>query len=456
MHKSFTPEATGAVQVWLYTSSQFAALENDPFPNARAVAGAQSFTGGAGQTVFVPGPDGKTAHILHGLGPGSDALLLAALSAKLPAGDYEIAATGGYSFASIAAGWADGAYRFDGYKTEKLPPPRLVIPASEDAPRYSREAEAISALRDMVNTPAADMGPEQIHARMTALGDRHGARVAAVVGDALIEENYPMVHAVGRAAVKAPRFLLLEWGTPGAPKVSICGKGITFDTGGLNIKTGDGMRIMKKDMGGAAHAIALAQLVMEARLPVHLRLFVSAAENAIAGDAFRPGDILQSRKGLTVEIDNTDAEGRLVLGDALTRASEDQPDLLIDFATLTGAARVALGPDLAPLYTDDEQLAADILAAAEETGDPVWRMPLWDPYLAYLQSPVADLVNSGGAGMAGSITAAVFLKQFVSAKSWAHFDIWAWRKAKYGRPDGGAACGLRAVWTMLEKRYPMA
>ena len=214
------------------------------------------------------------------------------------------------------------------------------------------------------------------------------------------------------------------------------------------------MRIMKKDMGGAAHAIALAQMVMEARLPVHLRLFVSAAENAIAGDAFRPGDILQSRKGLTVEIDNTDAEGRLVLADALARASEDQPDLLIDFATLTGAARVALGPDLAPLYTDDEQLAADILAASEETGDPVWRMPLWDPYLSYLQSPVADLVNSGGAGMAGSITAAVFLKQFVSAKSWAHFDIWAWRKAKYGRPDGAAACGLRAVFAMLEKRYP--
>jgi len=454
MHKSFTAEATAPVQVWLYTASQFGALENDPFPNARAIAGAQGFTGGAGQTVLVPGPDGRTAHVLYGLGAGRDQLAAAALSAKLPAGDYEIASAGGYSFASLAAGWADGAYRFDGYKTEKAAPPRLLIPASANAARLSQEADAVAALRDLVNTPAADMGPEQIHARMTALGERHGARVAAVVGEALIEENYPMVHAVGRAAAKAPRFLMLEWGTPGAPKVSLCGKGITFDTGGLNIKTGDGMRIMKKDMGGAAHAIALAQLVMEARLPVHLRLFVSAAENAIAGDAFRPGDILQSRKGLTVEIDNTDAEGRLVLADALARASEDQPDLLIDFATLTGAARVALGPDLAPLYTDDEQLAADILAASEETGDPVWRMPLWDPYLAYLQSPVADLVNSGGAGMAGSITAAVFLKQFVSAKSWAHFDIWAWRKAKYGRPDGAAACGLRAVFAMLEKRYP--
>ena len=454
MHKSFTTDATQPVQVWLYTSALFSALENDPFPNARAIATAQGFTGGAGQSVFVPGADGRTAHVLYGLGPGRDALLVAGLSAKLPAGDYEIAAMGGYAFASIAAGWADGAYRFDGYKSEKASPPRLLIPASEDAPRLSREADAIASLRDLVNTPAADMGPEQIHARISALGERHGARVAAVVGDALIDENYPMVHAVGRAAVKAPRFLMLEWGKPGAPKVSLCGKGITFDTGGLNIKTGDGMRIMKKDMGGAAHAIALAELVMEARLPVHLRLFVSAAENAIAGDAFRPGDILQSRKGLTVEIDNTDAEGRLVLADALTRACEDQPDLLIDFATLTGAARVALGPDLAPLYTDDEDLAADILAGAAEAGDPVWRMPLWDPYLSYMQSPVADLVNSGGAGMAGSITAAIFLKQFVSAKSWAHFDIWAWRKGKYGRPDGGAACGLRAVWSMLEKRYP--
>lgn len=454
MHKSFTTDAPQTVRVWLYTSPLFGALENDPFPNARAIAAAQGFTGGAGQSVLVPGPDGRTSDILYGLGLGADQLALAALSAKLSAGDYEIAFAGGYPFASIAAGWADGAYRFDGYKTEKAVPPRLLIPASEDATRLSWEADAICALRDLVNTPAADMGPEQLHARMSALAERHGARVAAVVGDALIDENYPMVHAVGRAAVKPPRFLMLEWGTPGAPKVSLCGKGITFDTGGLNIKVGDGMRIMKKDMGGAAHAIALAQLVMEARLPIHLRLFVSAAENAIAGDAFRPGDILQSRKGLTVEIDNTDAEGRLVLADALTRASEDQPDLLIDFATLTGAARVALGPDLAPLYTDDEQLAADILAASEEVGDPVWRMPLWEPYLSYMQSPVADLVNSGGAGMAGSITAAVFLKQFVSAKSWAHFDIWAWRKAKYGRPDGAAACGLRAVWAMLEKRYP--
>ena len=304
----------------------------------------------------------------------------------------------------------------------------------------------------MVNTPAADMTPAGLEAEMAALAQRFGARLTAIVGDALLAANYPMVHAVGRAATEAPRFLELEWGKPGDTKVSLVGKGITFDSGGLNIKGSDGMRIMKKDMGGAAHAIALAELVMGAGLPVHLKLYVSAAENAIAGNSFRPGDILSSRKGLTVEIDNTDAEGRLVLGDALARASEDDPDLLLDFATLTGAARVALGADLAPLYTDDDQLAADILAASKRTGDPVWRMPLWDPYLAELKSPVADLVNSGGS-FAGSITAAVFLKQFVSAKSWAHFDIWAWRKSKYGRPEGGAPCSLRAVWSMLEARY---
>jgi leucyl aminopeptidase len=287
---------------------------------------------------------------------------------------------------------------------------------------------------------------------MEDLAARFGARVTAIAGDDLLTHNYPMVHAVGRAATEAPRFLELEWGNPANPKLAFCGKGITFDSGGLDIKGADGMRIMKKDMGGAAHAIALAELVMGAGLPVHLKLYVSAAENAIAGNAFRPGDILSSRKGLTVEIDNTDAEGRLVLADALARACEFEPDLLLDFATLTGAARVALGADLAPLYTDDEALAADILAASAKSGDPVWRMPLWDPYLADLKSPVADLVNSGGS-FGGSITAAVFLKQFVTAKSWAHFDIWAWRKSKYGRPEGGAPCGLRAVWSMLETRY---
>ena len=452
MHKSFIAKPKHAARVYLFTSAGFKSLNDDPFPSARAIAGAQDFTGGAGQTVLVPGPDGKIESVLFGLGTGKDALAVAALSARLPEGDYEIADDGGQPFDHIAAAWADGAYRFERYKTARTKPPRLKIPGGKEGERLSREADAAAHLRDMVNTPAAEMSPEGLQSEMAELAKRFGAELRATIGEALLPEGYPMVHAVGRAAAVAPRFLELEWGKSGHPRIALVGKGITFDSGGLNIKGGDGMRIMKKDMGGAAHAIALAELIMGADLPVHLKLYVSAAENAISGSSFRPGDILSSRKGLTVEIDNTDAEGRLVLGDALARASEDNPDLILDFATLTGAARVALGADLAPLYTDDEQLAADILAASARTGDPVWRMPLWEPYLADLKSPVADLVNSGGS-FAGSITAAVFLKQFVDAKSWAHFDIWAWRKAKYGRPEGGAPCSLRAVWSMLEARY---
>jgi len=452
MHKSFTTKPKHAARVYLYTARSFADLKDDPFPGARAIAAAQGFTGAAGQTVLVPGEDGRVAEVVFGLGAGKDALAVAALSGKLPQGDYEIAEDGGQPFANIASAWADGAYRFERYKKDKSSPPRLKVPGGKEGEKLGREADAAAHLRDLVNTPAADMTPAGLEAEMAELAKAHGATLKAIVGDDLLAENYPMVHAVGRAAGVAPRFLELTWGDASNPKIAFVGKGITFDSGGLNIKGGDGMRIMKKDMGGAAHAIALAELVMGAGLPVHLKLYVSAAENAISGNSFRPGDILSSRKGLTVEIDNTDAEGRLVLGDALARASEEDPELLLDFATLTGAARVALGADLAPLYTDDEALAADVLAASARTGDPVWRMPLWDPYLADLKSPVADLVNSGGS-FAGSITAAVFLKQFVSAKSWAHFDIWAWRKAKYGRPDGGAPCGLRAVWSMLEARY---
>ncbi|MEO1100847.1 MAG: leucyl aminopeptidase family protein, partial [Pseudomonadota bacterium] len=292
-----------------------------------------------------------------------------------------------------------------------------------------------------------------IQGEISQMAEAFGASLSVITGEALLDENYPMVHAVGRAADAAPRIMELSWGEERHPELAIVGKGVAFDSGGLNIKPGDGMRIMKKDMGGAAHAVALARLVMGANLPVRLKLYVPAVENAISGDAFRPGDVLNSRKGLTVEIDNTDAEGRLILGDALTRACESSPDLVIDFATLTGAARVALGPDLAPFYTDDETVAAGIKAGSNETGDPVWRMPLWAPYLTDLKSPIADLVNSGGR-MAGSITAGLFLKEFVDTTRWVHLDVWAWRKGRYGRPQGGAACGLRAVWAMLQKRYP--
>ncbi len=455
MHHFFTAKANSPASIWLVPGGAEDILSDAMFLHARAIADGQGFTGASGQTVLVPGPDGALAHVLFGLGKGRDALAVAALSARLPAGDYRIAEDGGLPFAQIAAGWADGAYRFDRYLQDRSRPPRLVVPNSESLDELAREAAAIAHLRDMVNTPAGDMGPAALQLEMSQLAERFGARLEVVLDDALISENYPLVHAVGRAAVQRPRFLELAWGDPDHPRVALVGKGVSFDSGGLNIKPGDGMRIMKKDMGGAAHAIALAELVMGAGLPVSLKLYVPAVENAIAGDAFRPGDILPSRKGLTVEIDNTDAEGRLILADALVRACEEDPDLLIDFATLTGAARVALGADLAPLYTDDEALAANILNASAATGDPVWRMPIWDPYLSDLKSPVADLVNSAGS-FAGSITAAVFLKQFVTARSWAHFDVWAWRKSKYGRPEGGAACGLRAVWLMLQQRYAKA
>ncbi|KCZ84416.1 cytosol aminopeptidase [Hyphomonas adhaerens MHS-3] len=452
MHKSFTTGADAAVSVWLYTSDAFKSLENDPFPSARAIAKAQGFTGGAGQMALVPGTDGGVAHVLGGIGDGEDALAVAALSGKLPEGVYKVAADGGLSVASIAAGWADGAYRFDRYLKDKSSPPQLAIPEGDAGEALSAEADSIALLRDLVNTPAGDMTPAGIQDVVANLAEEFGAKLTAIVGDDLLEQNYPMVHAVGRAAAAAPRFLELEWGDTSKPQLALVGKGVTFDSGGLDIKPGSGMRIMKKDMGGSAHVIALARLVMATNLPVHLKLYVPTVENAISGDAFRPGDILSSRKGLTVEIDNTDAEGRLILADALTRASECDPDLLLDFATLTGAARVALGADLAPVYSDDDQLVADVLAGSAESGDPVWRMPMWDPYLADLKSPIADLVNSGG-GFGGSITAALFLKQFVDAKSWAHFDVWAWRKGKYGRPEGAAACGLRAVWAMLQTRY---
>lgn len=454
-HSALIAAADAPAKLYLFSSHDWSDEQKTldvPGPLA-ALAKANGFKGGAGEYVLRANQDGQIVDALGGLGAGTDGLALAALSSKLPAADYEIARDGGYPIAHIAAGWADGAYRFDRYLSEKADPPRLVVGADAAGDAMVREAIAVDRLRDLVNTPAEDMGPPEIQGTISDLAERHGATLETVIGDALLEQNYPMVHAVGRAGPEAPRMMELSWGDEKHPQIAIVGKGVAFDTGGLNLKTGNYMRLMKKDMGGAAHAIALAELVMGANLPVHLKLYIPAVENAIAGNAFRPGDVLSSRKGLSVEIDNTDAEGRLILGDALARASEEDPELLIDFATLTGAARVALGPDLAPFYTDDEKLAAEISNGALESGDPAWRMPLWAPYKSMLKSPIADLVNSASGGMAGSITAAIFLKQFVDAKSWVHLDVWAWRESKYGRPPGGAACGLRAVWTALKARY---
>ena len=355
-------------------------------------------------------------------------------------------------------GWAIAQHRFDRYRD--APPvegPRVLLTSEPGQIRgVLREVTATAHVRDWVDTPASDFGPAQLEYAAEAVARRFKAGFEVTRGDALAQ-GYPMIHAVGAAAgrERAPRLIELHWGNADHPRIAIIGKGVTFDSGGLDIKPAAGMALMKKDMGGAAHALALAAMVMDAALPVRLHLLIPAVENAVGGDAMRPGDSLRSRKGLTVAVDNTDAEGRLILSDALTRAAEGKPELMLDFATLTGAARVALGPDLPAMFANDEALASDLLAAGTGQDDPLWRLPLWDGYDAMLKGDLADLTNSPAGGFAGSITAALFLRRFVPADiAWAHFDTFAWRPtAKPGRPKGGDALGLRAAWTMLKNRY---
>ena len=383
---------------------------------------------------------------------------LAKLGESLPAGKYRID-EGEPGLAAL--GWMLSQHRFTRYKSgpaEQRGPRVLLTGEIAAVEPMVRLAEATALVRDMVDTPASDMGPADIEGAVRELAKTAHAKVDVTNGDALAK-SYPMIAAVGDGASRdrAPRLIELIWGKEDAPRVAVIGKGVSFDSGGLDIKPSSGMRLMKKDMGGAAHAIALARLIIGARLPVRLHLLVPAVENSISATSFRPGDIIASRKGLSVEVDNTDAEGRLVLGDALTRAAEDKPELIIDFATLTGAARVALGPDLPAMFANDEALAADLAAAAKSAHDPVWRMPLWDDYDDMLKSDLADLANSADSPFAGSITAALFLRRFVDAATpWAHFDTFAWSpSARPGRPKGGSAIGLRAAFAMLEARYPV-
>ncbi|MBK8837677.1 MAG: leucyl aminopeptidase family protein [Hyphomonadaceae bacterium] len=451
MHSAFISRSASAVPLQLVAAKGLGPWTKSQSARIKVLVDAVGFRGDAGKALLVHGAGGELESVLVGLGEGMDGFALASLPGSLPAGDYALSEIpDGLNGETLAIGWADGAYRFTRYKAGEKPR-RLLLPKSVDAAEVSRQAEAIDWLRDLVNTPPCDLGPAEIAAEAQALAKEFGAEIEITTGKAL-ESGYPMVHAVGKGAAQAPRYIELSWGKAKAPVVVLVGKGVAFDTGGLNLKT-SGMGLMKKDMGGAAHALALARLIMSAELPVRLYCCVPTVENAIGPNAFRPSDILKSRKGLTVEIDDTDAEGRLILADALTRASELKPELVIDFATLTGAARVALGPDLAPLYTDDDQLAADITSASKQVGDPVWRMPLWSGYETGLKSPIADMKNLGDGPLGGSIIAALFLKAFVDAPSWAHFDIWAWRPARYGRAAGAAACGLRAVWAMLKRRY---
>jgi leucyl aminopeptidase len=421
----------------------------------RRLAAAHDFQAQNGRILLAPATDGSIERVLFGAGDKANVNVIGALAQNLPAGDYRIAfAPREFAPTSIAVAWGLGAYAFDRYKKRKRPAPLLAPPEGADMPEAQRLVDASWLARDLVNTPTNDMGPEALHATAEAVAQRYSASLEAIVGDELLTQNYPLIHAVGRAAAEEPRLLHLSWGDPSAPRVALVGKGVCFDTGGLDLKPSTGMRLMKKDMGGAAHALALAQIIMDAKLNVRLDVFLAVVENAVSSNAFRPGDIIASRKGLTVEIDNTDAEGRLILADAIARACEDQPALLLDFATLTGAARTALGPDIPPFYANDETLAAEYAQAAVETSDPVWRLPMWDAYEAEMDSPIADLKNTGDGAMAGSIYGALFLRRFVTAPVWAHFDIYAWApKEKPSRPAGGEAQALRASWAVIKKRF---
>ncbi len=417
-----------------------------------------AFTGKASSFLLVPGEGGEGAAVLFGVeeGDAANPFALGGLVKSLPEGDYHLA--DGFPDAEQAAlGFALSAYSFTRYVEQPDKKRRLAIGGETGLDRLRIILDGVRLARDLINTPANDMGPEELATAISDTFAAHGGSGRVIVGEDLLEQNFPMVHAVGRASSRAPRLADFTWGAEDAPKVTLVGKGVIFDTGGLNLKPGSSMALMKKDMGGAANVLGLASMIMAAKLPVRLRVIVPCVENAVSGNSFRPGDILSSRKGLSVEIGNTDAEGRLVLGDALALADEESADLLIDMATLTGAARVALGPDLPPYYTHDEELAEDIAVMAEAANDPLWRMPLWQPYMKYLDSKVADLnhINTIGAGFAGSVTAALFLSRFVeNTQSWAHFDIFGWTPIeKPGKPAGGEAQAIRCLFDLVTERF---
>lgn len=425
----------------------------------RASAALAGFSGESHQIALIPDRAGHLARVLVGLGAADDpgAILFRGLAGRLPPRAYRLdAVPPGARAEDIAIAFALGAYRFDRYKKTSVPAPRLSPPPGADEEEIRRVTHALALARDMINSPANDLGPLQLETISREIAEAYGARITVTSGEALIEAGYPAVHAVGRAAAphRAPRMIEISWGDAGKPHLALVGKGVVFDSGGLDIKPSAGMRQMKKDMGGAAHALALGRLVMAANLPFRLTILIPAVENAIGGDAMRPGDVLPSRKGLFIEVGNTDAEGRVILADALARAGELAPDLTIDLATLTGAARVALGPDVPAYYTDDEALAAEIAGASARTGDPVWRMPLWSGYESAIDSDVADVTNESDPwAQAGSVTAALFLRRFAPPGPWAHFDVFAWNpRNRPGWPKGAEVQGVRALYAMLKAR----
>jgi len=445
-----TPLSPDDLESWLKTASEESA----------AWVNAQGFKAKAGETLALPAPNGTVERVLFGIGTGDDPFVYGHLAGKLKPGTYELDPAPADPRLPLLA-FALGTYSFDRYKSSRsegddaTPKVQLVVPPGADCQEASRIARGVFLGRDLINTPASDMGPAELEHAAEKLHHRFDTRFSVIRGDDLLKENYPMVHAVGRASDRAPRLIDMTWGRSDAPKVTLVGKGVCFDTGGLNLKPGNFMALMKKDMGGAAAALSLAQVIMEHGLDVRLRVLIGAVENSVAGNAFRPGDVLSSRKGLTVEIGNTDAEGRLVLGDALAEADAETPELIIDFATLTGAARVALGPELPPFFTKDDALAAEIETAATDVNDPVWRLPLWAPYDSWLDSKIADVNHISDGPFAGCITAALFLNRFVTdTSSYVHFDIYGWNaKARPGRPVGGDVQAIRALYALLCTRY---
>jgi leucyl aminopeptidase len=453
MHPSLAKSGANAVPVHAVTARDAKAwLARQKRSRLLAASG---FSGAAGSLAALPDAKGGIAQWVLGLGEGMDAFALATAAEKLPAGLYRLGDVpercGG---ANAVLAWLMGGYGFDRYKKKTAKKARLLVPAGVDGEEISRIAESLFLGRDLVNTPANDMGPAELEGAVRALAKQHGAKITVVSGAALAK-NYPLIAAVGQGSPRAPRLIELNWGKASAPLVTLVGKGVCFDTGGLDIKPSAGMLTMKKDMGGAACAMAVAGMVMGAKLNLHLRLLIPAVENSVSGAAMRPGDVFTSRKGLTVEIGNTDAEGRLILADALADADDQKPALLIDIATLTGAARAATGMELPPFFTDDEKLADDLVRIGGETQDPLWRLPLWRGYEDTLTSRVADLNNNPAYNYAGAITAALFLNRFVTrTRAWAHLDIPAWiDRARPGRPIGGEANGARAIYALLKERY---
>ncbi|MBI1202016.1 MAG: leucyl aminopeptidase family protein [Rhodopseudomonas sp.] len=456
MHPLFASatEARGT-PIWFVNAGDAESVLNGFGERERNFAAAVGFDGKPGKLLLLPALDGRVAGVLFGLEkPGDliDPFRPGQLSSLLPPGIYRFA-NAPHDTKLAALAFVTHAYQFTRYRKAEARKVRLVVPDGIDGEDLSRIAEGVSLARDLINTPANDMGPGDLEAASRTLAKQHDAKIELTAGTKL-EKEFPLIHAVGMGSPRLPRLIDITWGQDSDPKITLVGKGVCFDTGGLDIKPSSSMLNMKKDMGGAATALGLAHMIMAAKLKVRLRVLIPAVENSVAGNSFRPRDVFTSRKGITVEIGNTDAEGRLVLADALALADDDKPELIADFATLTGAARVALGTDLPAMFTDDDALADEMAKVGLAENDPVWRLPLWKPYESLLESKVSDTNNVSSGGFGGAITAALFLQKFVTAPSWMHFDIFAWSNSnRPGRPEGGELMAARALYALLSKRY---